>query len=714
MVRGLKVLKDVAAKGFVMEIPFSRFITADSVLSHFFPALHADILAAEASAPSSTSNSIISRLTGNAMAVSILFSCEIVLALFLCAARFYSDRNVPLSLPDGIRAFVDMLPELREMGTPEMWFLLEYRDVPSEYIASDDFAAGEREKRSAAGGLYDAATMQALLGTRARWTKLTRRVEKLFQRFSLLKQHCQQPSEVASSPVLDMIASMTFVQWLWSLHMVSSRTFMYRRPKGSSYPIRFVSGYDNGDDDEREDEESEDGDDEAAVLEAVESAKQAHKTRLKNEAAVREQRLSVDASHQLIMDRALAVAGDEGSRRSQRIGAAAIETLDDNNDTDSDTDDESDSGSSGSRGDDANDPELLAMIPVADMMNHDPQFGTQDFSFDKSTGALQVRATLPLAVGDEVCLRYNAMDHWRFAKYYGFVPGTVPGITSSSEKGALRKGPGGGWIAGMADAFPVAPPPPPTVTLPMSELRREVSSEPLHEALRRHNAASILAITKAQLFEGKALKQHCYVTSSGPNQQLRSVLRLAFLGPAELSNYVSAYEVEPLSIRNEWHCYDFLKRELELRRVELERSSKRVHVPSAGLSVRGSTILAVRERDMEVVGAALESCRSRLDDLSNLLHFSGATTMQQQLTRRNVVLQQFRQLKAKGHVASATQAAHTAPVLHPSPLTYVAPLGDLDSLYTALLAKRNRTNAAVHVDVAEKDQQPTGNENRPL
>jgi hypothetical protein len=182
------------------------------------------------------------------------------------------------------------------------------------------------------------------------------------------------------------------------------------------------------------------------------------------------------------------------------------------------------------------------------------------------------------------------------------------------------------------------------------------------------------------------------------------------LGPKELTNYVAAYDAEPLSIRNEWHLYSFLKEALDLRKMELQRNVKRYQATPGGLSHRSMTVLAIRERDLEVVTAAGDVCARRLQDLSGLLHFSGATATREALRRSNVVLQQFQALKKAGSwnaIRRNPVAVNGAPPLHPSPLE--APATDaaqarLELLRQCLLSRRQHSGNQnpKHSDPADK------------
>jgi hypothetical protein len=604
-VRGLRATRNIAKGDVIISVPYDCFVTAEGILASHAPQLEKDIREIERRLEElGVDNPCTKSLP---LSSTILHSCETMIVMFLLLQRYspkgHGVEEEPISVGSSkFSPYIESLPSLLSTSTPEFLMLLECSSCPPAYIEDDLEVQQFREQQK--DRLYSRDELVVLLGSKVRLAKLTRRVERLFLKFSALKSvylsYNSKNSGSSSLPATSLQrvgAHFTFPQWLWASHMVNSRTFMYRRPSWSTYPKCYEDGY--NDDSSNEDEE-EDDDEDDAMIRAIEITKSEFR---------KGRQASGDVSRlDIVQRRASAVVADEGTVRLQKIGgdhedidtSSGSSSNDDTSDDDESSEDESD---------------LLTMVPFVDLFNHDSAQGTTNFSFDKKSCSLTIKADRPVFEGEQIFLRYNNMDHWRFAKYYGFVPDSAVGGGDESAPSAT-------------DAIPIAVPIPPTVTTASRQ------------------TASMVAVTKCQLFEGPALKKHCYVTKRGPNQQLQSVLRLAFLGAEDLENYTAAYEKPPLSIRNEWHVYEYLKNELTMRKLEVERNvkkhSKALH---QGLTCRGLTATAVRSRDLAVARDALHEAKKRFEDLCGLLYFGSTAT---ETLRTHVIHDQFRELKAMG------------------------------------------------------------------
>ncbi|CUG88536.1 Hypothetical protein, putative [Bodo saltans] len=613
-VRGLKATKNIMKGEVIISVPYSCFVTAESILTLHAPQLEQDIRDIERRLEDAgVENPVTKPLP---LASTILHSCESIITLFLLLHRYaQKDQSIVPAFPlsSTFQPYIESLPSLLSTSTPEFLLLLECDSCPLAYIEGDLVVQHYREQHK--DRLYSRDELVVLLGSRVRLAKLTRRVERLFLRFTAFRSIYLSHSNDGTATSLQLAGShFTFPQWLWASHMINSRTFMYRRPSWSNYPKRYEDGYDEASSEDNEDDED-DGDDDA-ILSAIETAKA--QSRKDREAGVIVKDESPSSRLDFVQRRASAVVADEEANRHQKIGRGDEGEEEDNSSSDDDD-------TSSSDDDDAEDePDLLTMVPFVDLFNHDNAQGTTDFSFDKKSCSLTIKADRPIFEGDQICLRYNNMDHWRFAKYYGFVPdSSVVGGGENSTSNETTS------LPTATDAIPIAVPLPPTVA---SSSRQQ----------------SIVAVTKSQLFEGPALKKHCYVTKRGPNQQLQSVLRLAFLGAEDLERYTAAYEKPPLSIRNDWHVYEYLKNELTMRKLEVERNVKK-HSKALpqGLTCRGLTATAVRSRDLAVARDALHEAKKRFEDLCGLLYFGSSTT---ETLRTHIIHDQFRELKAMGRL----------------------------------------------------------------
>lgn len=565
-IRGLGATRDINNGEVLLQVPYSSFLNADNILKVFFPQLNDMILQLEKFLDQ---NNIKNPVVANdPLSSTALHSCEFVITTFLLLAKF---GNVPNKLAE----YIEALPGLFDVSTPEMLFLFEYGDCPTAYIDSCSEVISYRQTNRQ----YTSREMTVLLGSSERFEKLQRRMSKQFFKYCEVKNTYFCPFDDTFEIRQLGAQCVSFPRWLWARHMINSRSFMYRRPSWCDYPCRFEMGFD---------------------AESLSSSSESNEGE------------APSSLHKQLLEKISAVNEDE-SHRASKIACGEGDT---------------DSASDVSSDDDEDDQYTL--IPFADLFNHCPINGTGDFTFDKKTCMLTIRADKPYFRGDEVTLKYNNMDHWRFAKYYGFVPNVRPG---SGESGHTCK------YHGSTDAFPICVPLPPVISTGAPN-------------------STVLEVTKTQLFEGKSLRRHCYVTSRGPNQQLLSVSRLRFLTEPDFPKYWQAYEPEPLSIRNEWQVFRFLKDELGMRKLELERNHKRwsqtpdgnAHAPSfptQGLSCRGLTAIAVRERDLRVLELAYERCKSKFEDLCGLVYYGTAT---QDSLRTNIIHAQFRKLKEMGHL----------------------------------------------------------------
>ena len=162
--------------------------------------------------------------------------------------------------------------------------------------------------------------------------------------------------------------------------------------------------------------------------------------------------------------------------------------------------------------------EHFALIPFIDLLNHSNN-GFHNFAYEPQTREFVFRVGQSCPAGAQLFLRYNGMDHWKFAKYYGFVPAEY----------------------GVFDAFPVSVVPPSAF------------------------AESVADITRAQIFTDKRVCKRCYITGVGPNMKLVGALRLRYLTEEELPSLAKAFKKEYLSVRNEWHVYSAIQKSTTLQ-----------------------------------------------------------------------------------------------------------------------------------------------------
>jgi hypothetical protein len=649
--------------------------------------------------------------------VSLLASAEVVLTFFLLLAKYAPDclsscANTGLASDphrehrDMMILYVAQLPDLESMSTPEIFFLREYEGCPEAYLsppASVAIAASSTASSSSLPAKYNKQQTIALIGSAVRFQKLTRRMEKQFQKYQLLLQNYLRPpagttaaactAATSTNPksTLEAIgAIVSFERWLWAHHMINSRSFMYTKPKDSDYPRRYSfagteADNDGSEEEEEEDEEQDDDDDEDdedAMLRAVTLAKEEAVRRNKEKRNDSDRQRDGGAANVSLQLGAKLSELNAEVERQQRMGGAPSATdvdsgADDSDVTTSDDDDDDDEGAQ-----EVPEPDLYALVPFADYLNHNPQEGlgnfyvvtrrtqrtTEDGDDGKQSrliGDLVVIADRHVLEGEEVCIRYNAMDHWRFAKYYGFVPDPSPHARGSASRFSKHDDQLRDRVC-PTDCFPIFVPGP-SQSSPLM-LSTTAAKQRVEDDKRRidpsHSFANQIV---SQVFDSAEFRKHCFVTSLGPNAQLRSVCRLRFLSGAEVGEYYRAYETEFLSVQNEWQAYQFLVEELTLRLREVKRNmlppqtmqraadasdddARSTTVKSespVGLSHRALTIVSVRDRDYAVLSLALSKCKAILCDLSGLLYCGTSTT---NILRRNVIHEQFRKLQQLGHM----------------------------------------------------------------
>jgi hypothetical protein len=578
-IRGIRATRDIQKGEELLRVPYSMLLNADNCL-RAMPLLEAAILSADAanSAREEAEGTPSSKCCGP----SLISKSEFVMGCYLVACAF--DADMRSASP--FRALIELLPKQSELPMIDLWLVTEFQS-PDVHCPEFLAAPGSHTAMS-----LSREQMIALLGSNARFLKLARRVEKHRHRFLELKgRYFDQ------APAFFRAGVFTFPHWLWATTIINSRSFQYSRPKFSDYPRRYMTAMpeepsssrcSSDEDDEDDDDESEsDGggkevDEDALVLaceRAVAHAKQ-HPPRaapmtLPGRLAVKPRRQTIGGPANSSDDS----SDDDGRSRhaantAERVLFSRIPT-----------EEESAVAEAGR--------DLYTLLPFGDMFNHDDS-GSQDFGLDEKQGAFIIKSDRALSAGEQVFIKYNSMDHWRFAKYYGFVAAAPP-ISNAEPTGCNRN-----------DAFPVAIPLPP---------RRAGSSA----------GASVLEITKSLLFEDPLLRKHCYVTSKGPNQSLLSGLRLLHLGEAEFSKYTLAFQKDMISVRNEWHAFKFLVDAVGRTLSEVKRHRNALNAAgTCGLSERAQVAVAVRDRDFRVLSAAHKVCQTAYRSLCELLYY-GAT-----------------------------------------------------------------------------------------
>jgi hypothetical protein len=399
------------------------------------------------------------------------------------------------------------------------------------------------------------------LGSTARRAKCRRRIDgKLPARFAKLESVVFQ-----RFPQFFDARVFTAEHWWWAIHTLGSRCFNYTPREGDAAP---PTG--EGTDghrrpgiarrkrrrDARGPKPAAESSDDDFILPAYRGKKRSAST----------------------IDEALAAAhaADSTSSSSSESGTSA----DSSEDEATSSDDESPK----------EDRETFTMVPLADLCNHDDGGDTCDFEYDANVDAMVFTATKAMRTGEQMMIRYNGMDTWKFAKYYGFVP---PAAKPS------------------VDCFPIAPPP----LAPPEAVPRPASAKAY--GTRTAVLDDIATATKRQLFSdeggGKKLLGNCHVTAKGPNAKLLGVMRLRFMSRDEMAHYPRAFLPSMLSAKNEWQAYAAMVTEIDkaLADIKAAVSAQRpiVGARSAVAMYYGTTKEEVARR--AILDAELKALRER-------------------------------------------------------------------------------------------------------
>jgi hypothetical protein len=297
---------------------------------------------------------------------------------------------------------------------------------------------------------------------------------------------------------------------------------------------------------------------------------------------------------------------DEPDSDASRSGGAGAE----------ESEDETSSSSSDRESDEApTSRETFTMVPLADLCNHDDEAECCDFEYSAEHDAMTFVATKAVAKGAQVYIRYNTMDAWKFAKYYGFVP--------TFNKTSV-------------DCFPIAVPP-----LPPGEFAGVGDAARIDHDTLRAVASDIALATKRQLFSeqggGDQLVNHCHVTAKGPNAKLLGVMRLRYMSRDEMSDYPRAFLAPPLSTKNELAVHSKLAEIIEAALAEISGCDA-----GAPATARAAIAVSVRARDKEVLAGALATCRAKSNECAELLYYG---TTKAVVARRAVLEEQLARLR---------------------------------------------------------------------
>ena len=594
-IRGMRATRDICRGEVLLKVPYVMFLNADNALTSL-PELEESLLRADTMnrQQEEDMNTPASKCWGP----SFIVKSEFVMGCYL--VKCYFDPSARAASP--FRPLLDLLPKPSDLPMVDLWLVTEF---DSSDVHLPEFVTSH----SASALSLGRDQMVALLGSQARFLKLARRVERLRQRYLEAKRRYFDVAPDFFDPSV-----FTFAHWLWAMAIVNSRSFQYSRPKFSDYPTRYASSTcgedDDSEDEEEEEEEASDEDEEegeAVDDDALVKACERAVARAKRSSAV-----STSGGGQ---SAALHFYGKSKPRQRRTIGTPDDESSDDDDEAARDVADrvrysriptEEESAA------DAAMKDLYTLLPLADMFNHD-EGGTQDFQMDAKSKCFVIKSDREFFSGDQVVIKYNSMDHWRFAKYYGFVSEAPP--ATSAEPSACNRN----------DAFPIAVPLPP------------------HRTAAQPNA-SVLEVTKTLLFEDPLLRKHCYVTSKGPNQSLLSALRLIHLGESDFDKYTFAFQKDMISVRNEWHAFKFLLDAVNAALGEVKRHRNALNsAGTSGLSERAQVAVAVRERDFRVLSAAQKVCQSAFKNLCELMYYGAAADS---VLRSNAVHEQLEKLRS--------------------------------------------------------------------
>lgn len=456
---------------------------------------------------------------------------EAVIQAFVLLAVFGRNAHVQQRWPEAVSRMCGLLPTPSSLVNIDMWLLREYRECPVDYLKDDEAL---RRDRAGQQRLLSREEMTGCLGSAARFLKATRRLEK---RYSTYRTWCTT-----------VFAHSTWTSVLW------------RR-----------------------------GDEEGTRTDGVSRLQPSFYEWIWVESIVNSRSFTFSSTKTPWSD-----------YPSKYLDKEEQSPADGNEETEEDGDDEDDE--EGSEADESiatvlDRPEptdVYALVPFADMFNHSPNNGHSDFDVVETTRSFVIRAKHSISAGSEVRIRYNNMSHWRYAKYYGFVP--APSSTTAASTIADGSG------TNMADEFPIQVSLPPYCT----------SADP---------NATVLAVTKWELFADPNLRKKCNVTSTGANQQLRSVLRLRHLSEAELEKYALAYQPEPLSVRNEWCVFEALREKVTSALHEVRRHTTTDAPRRSPITEATQLALDVRERDLAVLVAAHKVVTTTFRELSEVMYY---------------------------------------------------------------------------------------------
>lgn len=246
----------------------------------------------------------------------------------------------------------------------------------------------------------------------------------------------------------------------------------------------------------------------------------------------------------------------------------------------------------------------FALAPFMEYFNHREKDTmaepVAEYWFDSVRDGLVVRAPLRdssdsssrtcwAAAGQEVFIRYSEMSHWRFAKYYGFVPRPVcqPHPT--------------------LDEFPLRPLEE-QLTSMLGQVLAQTSAP--QQALVRDTLRTLMASSSAELTASLS-RAACCVTSMGPNDRLCAILRLQCISTLDdLARFPqSGFGQKSLSDSNELMTLQLLA----LLLVEQQR--QRTASQNASEDWKSALVQQVAAMDQTILKRCAESVDTQINRL---------------------------------------------------------------------------------------------------